>query len=89
MIFDSNSFVESEVDLKSNNFSYISRIRLLFCATYILRCWQLKLVAAAYLFYLVFTYFLNLSSEKELQLKISLISGIIVVFLTYLAFFCL
>lgn len=45
--------------------SYVFRIGLLFCATWIIRYWQLKLVAAAYLFYLVFTYLLNLSSEEE------------------------
>ena len=66
--------------------SYLFRIGLLFCATWIIRYWQLKLVAAAYLFYLVFTYFLNSASEEELKPKTSLISAITAVVLTDLAF---
>ena len=66
--------------------SYIFRIGLLFCATWIIRYWQLKLVAAAYLFYLVFTYFLNLSSEEQLKPKTSLMSAIAAVVFTDLAF---
>jgi YkoY family integral membrane protein len=66
--------------------SYVFRIGLLFCATWIIRYWQLKLVAAAYLFYLVFTYFLNLSSDEELKPKNSLMSAISAVVFTDLAF---
>lgn len=66
--------------------SYILRIGLLFCATWIIRYWQFKLVAAAYLFYLVFNYFANLSSEEETQIKDSLIPAIIAVSSTDLAF---
>ena len=67
--------------------SYVFRIGLLFCATWIIKYWQLKLVAAAYLFYLVFTYFLNLSSEEEdYKPKTSLMSAIVSVILTDLAF---
>lgn len=66
--------------------SYVFRIGLLFCATWIIRYWQLKLVAAAYLFYLVFTYFLNLSSDEELKPKTSLMSAIAAVVFTDLAF---
>lgn len=67
--------------------SYVFRIGLLFCATWIIKYWQLKLVAAAYLFYLVFTYFLNLSSEEEdCKPKTSLTSAIVSVILTDLAF---
>lgn len=66
--------------------SYVFRIGLLFCATWIIRYWQLKLVAAAYLFYLVFNYFLSLSSEEDLKPKTSLLSAITAVLFTDLAF---
>lgn len=66
--------------------SYLFRIGLLFCATWIIRYWQLKLVAAAYLFYLVFNYFLNLSSEDNLKPKNNLVSAIAAVIFTDLAF---
>ena len=66
--------------------SYVFRIGLLFCATWIIHYWQLKLVAAAYLFYLVFNYFLSMSSEEELKPKNSLMAAIVSVVLTDLAF---
>ncbi|MGF1540736.1 MAG: hypothetical protein ACFCU5_09845 [Pleurocapsa sp.] len=66
--------------------SYIFRIGLLFFATWIIHYWQLKLVAAAYLFYLVFNYFLNLASDEKTNPKNSLLSAITAVVLTDLAF---
>ena len=66
--------------------SYVFRIGLLFCATWIIHYWQLKLLAAAYLFYLVFNHFLRLSSGSQLQPKSSLMSAITAVVLTDLAF---
>lgn len=66
--------------------SYVFRIGLLFCATWIIHYWQLKLVAAAYLFYLVFKYFLSTVSEEEFKPKNSLMSAIVAVVLTDLAF---
>ena len=66
--------------------SYFFRIGLIFCATWIIRYWQLKFLAAVYLLYLVFDYFWDLSSEKELKNKTSLMSAIIAVVFTDLAF---
>ncbi|MGK7899471.1 MAG: hypothetical protein AB4372_39115 [Xenococcus sp. (in: cyanobacteria)] len=66
--------------------SYLFRIVLIFFATWIIQYWQLKLLAVAYLFYLVFDYFLGLSSEGELKAKPSLISAIVAVVITDLAF---
>lgn len=66
--------------------SYFLRIVLIFCATWIIRYWQLKLLAAIYLLYLVFDYFLDLSSEKEFKNKMSLMSAIVAVIFTDLAF---
>ena len=66
--------------------SYLFRIALIFCATWIIRYWQLKLLAAVYLLYLVFDYFWDLSSEKEIKNKTSLVSAIVAVVFTDLAF---
>ena len=66
--------------------SYIFRIGLLFGATWVIHYWQLKLVAAVYLFYLVFNHFLSFSSESKLQPKSSLNSAIFAVVMTDLAF---
>lgn len=66
--------------------SYVFRIGLIFCATWIIRYWQLKLLAVAYLFYLVFDYFWDLSSDKELKTKTNLASAIVAVVFTDLAF---
>ncbi|WP_157464673.1 TerC family protein [Crocosphaera chwakensis] len=66
--------------------SYFFRIVLIFCATWIIRYWQLKLLAAIYLFYLVFDYFWDLSSDSNFKTKKSLMSAIVAVVFTDLAF---
>lgn len=66
--------------------SYLFRIVLLFFASWIIKYWQLKLLAVFYLFYLVFDYFWGLSSEDELKPRPSLVSAIVAVVMTDLAF---
>ena len=66
--------------------SYVFRIVLIFAAGLIIKYWQLKLVAAAYLVYLVYGYFSGGEEEDSEAAKSTLLGAIVSVTITDLAF---
>lgn len=88
------SSITEELEIQHQNvvlnlgilFSYLFRIGLIFCATWIVRYWQLKLIAALYLFYLVGDYLYDFAPEDSKSKKHTLLSAIIAVVFTDLAF---